>query len=365
VPSQIVVDLTASEQTRLREQRRRLRLLCPLLRLHILVLLAQHRSPSEIADWLLCSRSSIYEVAAAWRQGWRPWPCGFEEKTITGLRLAPSLRPSLLALLAKPPAAYGWCRVRWSCATLALSLEAQRGLRVSAETVRRWLHSLGWRWKRAKLSAKDNDPERTVKLARIRRKAETWQPRHALLFADELDIALLPKTGYQWMPKGTQVEVLTPGKNEKYYLAGGWDVRTGTVHYCSGPRKTNQLFRDLLDTLELRYPAQHYDHVSVVVDNYKIHKAQAVGRWLAPHPRFELLWLPTYCPRANPIERVFGDIHDKVTRNHKRKRLRDLVAEVGRHLERNGPWLYQLSMIYQEPEITTVLKQLRENKPVA
>jgi transposase len=50
------------------------------------------------------------------------------------------------------------------------------------------------------------------------------------------------------------------------------------------------------------------------VDNYCIHKAKAVEQWLAHHPRFTLLWLPTYCPRANPIERVFGDVHDKGTR---------------------------------------------------
>jgi hypothetical protein len=76
----------------------------------------------------------------------------------------------------------------------------------------------------------------------------------ALLFADELDIALRPKSGYQWMPKGTQVEVLTPGRNEKRYLAGAWDVRTERVPYWVGPRKTNQLFRDLLNTLETRSP---------------------------------------------------------------------------------------------------------------
>ena len=40
----------------------------------------------------------------------------------------------------------------------------------------------------------------------------------ALFFADELDINLLPKVGYQWMPKGEQVEVLTPGTNAKRYL---------------------------------------------------------------------------------------------------------------------------------------------------
>src|SRR5215204_774381 len=33
----------------------------------------------------------------------------------------------------------------------------------------------------------------------------------------------------------------------------------------------------------------------------------------AAHPRSELLSLPTYWPRANPIERAFGDVHDKCT----------------------------------------------------
>jgi transposase len=349
----------------MREQLRHLRLLCPLLRLHILLLLAQQHSPTEIANWLLCSRSSVYEAAAAWQQGWRP---GQQEQTAgenPSLFLAPSLHRSLLALLRKPPAAFGWCRTRWSCATLALSLEARRGVRVSAETVRRWLQRLGWRWKRSKLVAKDNDPQRATKLAAIRLAIETLGPRQALLFVDELDIQLLPKVGYQWMPKGTQTEVLTPGQNEKQYLAGGWDVRTGVIHSCFGERKTNALFRQLLDKLQACYPARRYDRIYVVADNYRIHKAQAVQQWLAAHPRFELLWLPTYCPRANPIERAFGDTHDKVTRNHKRKRLRDLVADVGRHLDRNGPWLYQLSRLYQEPEVTAALQTLRQEKHAA
>lgn len=42
----------------------------------------------------------------------------------------------------------------------------------------------------------------------------------ALFFADELEISLLPKGGYQWMPKAEQVEGMTPGTNEKRSLAG-------------------------------------------------------------------------------------------------------------------------------------------------
>src|SRR3954452_24648117 len=101
------------------------------------------------------------------------------------------------------------------------------------------------------------------------------------------------------------------------------------------------------------------------VSDYRIHKAQAVQQWLAAHPRFEVLWLPTYCPRAHPIERAFGDTHDKVTRHHKRKRLRDLVADVGRHLDHHGPWPYQLSRLYQEPEVTAALQILIQEKHAA
>jgi transposase len=98
--------------------------------------------------------------------------------------------------------------------------------------------------------------------------------------------------------------------------------------------------------------------IYVVVDNYCIHKAKAVTQWLASHPRFEVLWLPTYCPRANPIERVFGDVHDKCTRNHKRKRLRDLVQDVERYMQEHGPWQYNLSHLYQAPEVTAAVERI-------
>src|SRR3712207_7572900 len=40
-----------------------------LLSLHILLLCAQGRTPTEIAAFLFCSRSSVYRVVAAYRRG--------------------------------------------------------------------------------------------------------------------------------------------------------------------------------------------------------------------------------------------------------------------------------------------------------
>jgi transposase len=40
-----------------------------------------------------------------------------------------------------------WYRTRWSGATLAITLQSKRGIAVSAETMRHWLHDFGWVWK--------------------------------------------------------------------------------------------------------------------------------------------------------------------------------------------------------------------------
>jgi hypothetical protein len=356
--SRIVLDLDADEQARLLTLLRRARH-GRWLQIHILLLLAQHRSPSDIADGLLCSRDTVYAAASAWQSGYRPWhDDAARQDPALPAGLTPARLRSLHALLKKAPSAWGWCRQRWSCETLALSLPPCCG-RVSAETVRRWLRALGWRWKRAKPVGKDNDPQRTLKLARIRLLWESLGLREALLFADELDLHLLPKTGYEWMENGTQTEVLTPGKNERRYLAGAWDVRTGEVQQVIWYKKQAGLFVDLLAQLDAAYPVSGYDKVYVVVDNFVIHKAKKVERWLAEHPRFELVFQPKYCPRANPIERIFGDLHDKVTRNHTRKQIWRLVKDVERHLATNGPWLYRRSTIYDTDEVTAAVEELK------
>ena len=360
MPSTTLLEIPPEEQAQMRAVLRRARY-GYLLAFHIILLCAAGRNPTEIAAFLFCSRSSVYRIVRAYRTGSLGIRVDQEGRLSIAVQtsiLVPWLTRSLGAMLKKAPRAYGWCRTRWSCATLAATLQAKHGSKVSAETVRRWLHELGWVWKRAKLVAKDDDPHRIERLARIRFQSEQLQAHEMMVFADELDIHLLPKVGAAWMPQGTQEEVMTPGKNEKYYLAGALHLATGKLLYCLGPRKNNGLFRDLLSLLDTTYPAPGVTHMYVVADNYCIHKAKAVEQWLAKHPRFTLLWLPTYCPRANPIERVFGDVHDKCTRNHKRKRLRDVVQDVEWHVQANGPWQYKLSQLYQDPEVTAAVKHM-------
>ena len=55
---------------------------------------------------------------------------------------------------------------------------------------------------------------------------------------------------------------------------------------------------------------------------------------------------------------MFGDVHDKCTRNHKRKRLQDLVKDVQWHVQENEPWRYKLSHVYYEPALTAAVANI-------
>jgi hypothetical protein len=105
-----------------------------LLALHILLLCAAGRTPTDIAATLFCSRSSVYRTVRAYRQGTLGWDHDAQGQRSPPMRtmvLLPTLRRSLVSLLKATPRAYGWCRTRWSCATLALTLQAKQGVVVS------------------------------------------------------------------------------------------------------------------------------------------------------------------------------------------------------------------------------------------
>jgi transposase len=134
-----------------------------LLAFHILLLCAAGRNPTEIAAFLLCSRSSVYRIVQAYRTGSLGIRVDHEGQLSIAVQptiFRPWLTRSLGAILKKAPRVYGWCRTRWSWATLAATRQAKHGIEVAAETVRRWLHEIGWVWKRATLVAKDDDPHR-------------------------------------------------------------------------------------------------------------------------------------------------------------------------------------------------------------
>jgi hypothetical protein len=118
VPRSTIVEIPPEEQARMRAELGRARY-GYLLALHLLLLCAAGRTPSEVAPVLFCARSSGYRIVRAYRAGTLTFDAATEQAPQQRrLRvLTPSLKRSVHALLTTAPRAYGWCRTRWSCAT--------------------------------------------------------------------------------------------------------------------------------------------------------------------------------------------------------------------------------------------------------
>jgi transposase len=234
------------------------------------------------------------------------------------------------------PEDFGYFRRRWSCETLAEVLAWETGTQRSAEAIRRALHRLGFVWRRPRPVVGPVDPDHAKKLQRIRDLLAGLPANETAVFQDEVDIHLNPKIGSCWMPRGQQTEVPTPGNNEKRHLAGSLIWRTGTLIVSAPTRRRNaELFVAHLDDLRCRLRGSRRIHV--ICDNAAFHRSRLVLDYLARWGhRIVLHYLPKYAPQTNPIERVWWQLHETLTRNHRCATIDELLSDVFQWINREN-----------------------------
>ena len=127
--------------------------------MHIVVLCAEGRSPTEISRVLFCSGTTVYAIVARFI---REQQAAFDDRKRRGPRpLLEELANDCIERLVEEdsPTEHGWLRSRWSCKLLAVELFKEQVALVSRETVRRALHRLGFRWRRPRPLPPEKDSE--------------------------------------------------------------------------------------------------------------------------------------------------------------------------------------------------------------
>jgi putative transposase len=198
---------------------------------------------------------------------------------------------------------------------------------VSQETVRRWLHQEQMVWRRPRPVVGPRDPQREEKLHVLRQLLASLPPNEIAVFQDEVDINTNPKIGAMWMRRGHQAQVVTPGTNEKRYLSGSLNWRTGALLVTEGLLKEGRSAALFIRHLEdLRRRLLRYRKIHVICDNARSHKCQAVQKYLNQWgQRIVLHYLPTYAPDTNPIERIWWHLHEEITRCHRCQNMEELL----------------------------------------
>jgi transposase len=308
------------------------------VRVQILVYAAAGLSAEDVAELLGCDRSHVYRTVARFGAFSR------REELLDGRRSAGRRKATAAVdktvgeLLAGSPQDFRYPRPTWTRELLVKVTEQQTRVRVSVTTMTRVLYRIGARRGRPKptvncpLSAR----QKRRRLSELRRLVTELPDDEVAVYEDEADVHLNPKIGLDWMARGVQKEVLTPGKNEKAYIAGTLDVRDGTVLWVGAEQKNSALFVQMLQRLQAHYEKARVIHV--ICDNYAIHDSGATRAALRQLPRIRLHFLPPYCPDHNRIERLWQDLHANVTRNHRHASLLSLCSAVAEWLDAATPW---------------------------
>lgn len=316
------------------------------MRCKIIRNLVRGNRPSEIVRFLECSRSQTFRVAKRFIED---GPMGLaDRREDNGLeKITEEYECLLLVIAAETPRDHGYDRPTWTQELFVKVMQEKTGISISISSMCRLLKRLrvrlgapkpivGCPWKKRR---------RKRRLKEIRQLIESAPADEVVVYVDEVDIHLNPKIGVDWMPRGMQKTVLTPGKNEKRYLAGAFNARTGRLTWVEYDKKTSDLFiKQLWQLVKTDYP--HAKRIHLILDNYRIHKSKRTELALmALQERVELHFLPPYCPDHNKIERVWRDLHANVTRNHRCANMKELMHEVRKYLCRHD---VQLRRQYEE-----------------
>jgi transposase len=127
-----------------------------------------------------------------------------------------------------------------------------------------------------------------------------------LVFVDEMGYYRWPDAAPDWMLAAPATPALAQRAgptNRQQRIIGALNALTGRLDYLENYIVGREQVIALYQRLDQVY--DQAQRVSVVQDNWSIHQHADVRAALAGLPRLEPVWLPTYAPWLNPIEKLW------------------------------------------------------------
>ena len=246
-------------------------------RCRVVLALIRGTTPTMIAEGGLCAKSQVYRVAGRFLSGGLTGLADRREDN-GARKITPAYECELLQVVEGSPQGHGYRRPTWTQELLARVLAERTGVTISVSAMSRLLGRTGVGLRRPKptVGCPWKKRRRRRRLREIERLVMHLPADEVVLYLDEVDIHLNPKIGPDWTRRGRPKEVLTPGCNEKRYLAGAWNPRTRRLIYVEGERKNSLLFLALLYKLATKtYP--NAKRIHLILDNYGIHDSLKCG----------------------------------------------------------------------------------------
>jgi DDE superfamily endonuclease len=204
---------------------------------------------------------------------------------------------------------------RWTLRTIRASVDWLTDYTMSG--VGRVLQScgVGLHTSCARLFSPDPDYGSKVRrLHRCLRDAARHPAMVVALFLDEFGYQRWPEVAPRW---GVEAAVAQrAGNNQQWRTIGALNALTGQVNDLDGYIVGRQQVSQFYGLLNRAYP-KTVERIYVIQDNWNIHTHPDVLTALATYPRITPVWLPTYAPWLNPIEKLWRWLRQDILKMHR------------------------------------------------
>jgi transposase len=149
------------------------------------------------------------------------------------------------------------------------------------------------------------------------------------------------------MKRGKRKLIPGAGVSEHLHVFGAYDWATGFVSYTTARRKNSDSFIAFLEHVLSEYAHQK---LILVMDNASYHHSAATQAALSLYAdRLLVLWLPTYSPYLNPIERFWLHLKQFTVANHLHRSLDDLRLTLDRFMQsQQNRWFHPDRLFFIE-----------------
>ena len=217
--------------------------------------------------------------------------------------------------MRQPPELHGVPRTRWRVRDLIAAVPWAG--RYSVSGLARVLKRLGVGRQRGRLRLHSPDPAYQEK---------AWDIRHVcslafvpyrppvVLYGDEFSLYRQPTLAPAFAPTGAALAApLACHRNSYYRYAGAINVATGQLTWLGRSRMGVVNLRRFLAKIRAAYPGPP---IHLIWDNWPAHRHPAVLA-TAGALDIDVLWLPTYAPWLNPIEKLWRWLTQDLLHHHR------------------------------------------------
>lgn len=231
-----------------------------------------------------------------------------------------SARAEVLESIHESPELHGAGVGRWTLALIGRLCPHMDGVG-SVSGVWRRLNRARIRWKCGRLRVTSPDPlyrEKVAAVSAARQLGSACPENTTVLFADEFTMYRQPLPGRCYHERGGGATnqpraTLAHASNTHHRIIGALDAVTGRVVHAGASKIRLATAGKFLRLVRRAYGEDR--RIILIWDNWPVHHHEKVLE-AAIAAKVELLFLPTYAPWTNPIEKLWKQLKDDVLRMH-------------------------------------------------